>query len=295
MMREKIELPKEKKSEIKIEKRCAGDGEIEIMVGSPDPEKLKSDTPVFIAPGWGNTAETLKSSLGVLAERGRESYTLDYPRKKQLDSISEIATEELQKAVSILATLRQEGIKKTDAVGYSEGGINLAVAASMEPDKFRNIVFVAPGGMVGQDSSLKLAGRFSLGALIDTLNTMVKPETVLPALKYTKELLKYIGKNPAMAMREVGAIAQSDITELCKQLKEKGIGISFVCGVDDKAFPMERVQKQANTEMLDGFYSVKGGHGELVLHPEKYTSLVEEALSALEKKAEKSTAAKESN
>ena len=77
------------------------------------------------------------------------------------------------------------------------------------------------------------------------------------------------------------------ITELLVKLKNRGIGISIIHEVDDLTFPMDRVQKNAKSEQLDRFYSVKGGHNELYLNPEKYMTLVEYAFTSLENKAKK--------
>jgi len=63
--------------------------------------------------------------------------------------------------------------------------------------------------------------------------------------------------------------------------------ISIIHGVDDKFFPMERVQKMTTSKIVDGFYSVKGTHNEILLHQETHTKLIGQVLDALEKKSEK--------
>ena len=50
---------------------------------------------------------------------------------------------------------------------------------------------------------------------------------------------------------------------------------------------MERVQKMTTSKIVDGFYSVKGTHNEILLHQETHTKLIGQVLDALEKKSEK--------
>ena len=53
--------------------------------------------------------------------------------------------------------------------------------------------------------------------------------------------------------------------------------------------PQERKMMESEYAPINGFYSVKGGHNQLFLEPEKYTSLIEAALTALEEKKKKLT------
>jgi pimeloyl-ACP methyl ester carboxylesterase len=293
---------------IKFKKGSKGEDSLKVLEAQP--EKIVSEIPVIIAPGWGNTAIAMRKSLETFGRKGRRAITFDHRREQSLSSISKDQneqTETLQRAFEILAVLKQQEIEgPVNGMGYSEGGIDILLAAKIEPERFKRIVLVAPGGMMGEDNKWKLAGRFIKGAIKDGLSTVVKPETLIPVMRYTKELAKYLGKNPAMAYREVSAIAQSDITVLVKELTDMGISVDFICGSDDKAFPMysenddgtlaeKTVQKQAGRiykeqrgmgkEANIGFYSVKGGHGELMLYPDKYTAVAEEAYRARENKS----------
>ena len=251
------------------------------------PEKEKSPVPVLVAPGWAMTPKILGKSLEGLASKGRRVLSLAHSRESILDKSQRgHHLVELQKAfalLSIIENLEKEGIEKVDAVAYSEGGINVSIAASEFPEKFRNIVYFAPAGIMGKDSFPKLLGRFNAESIKTALGAITKPETRKPVLVQLTELLKYI-KNVPLSVREAIAISQADILQMMEDLKKMGIGISVIHGVDDKIFPMEKVQKNISKQHTDGFYSVKGGHHEIFLHPEKYMGVVEKALTALEKK-----------
>ncbi len=196
---------------------------------------------------------------------------MDHPREIRISNVPKNApTEEIQKAVSLLDVLEQKDIAITDAIGHSEGGLYLALAAFMHPEKFRNLIFVDPAGMIGKDSFLNLAYRF-----------MIKEgkQSKLPSIMMMKSMSEFIASNPSMALKEIKQLSEADIYQMIKSLKEKGINISFVFGNDDKVFPMEKVQetytqRKENGEIkdfkdiLNGFYSVKGTHGEFIGHGE---------------------------
>jgi hypothetical protein len=48
---------------------------------------------------------------------------------------------------------------------------------------------------------------------------------------------------------------------------------------------MDKIQRIAKGDMLDGFLSLRGGHGEIGGHPERYIPAAEEMLTALEQKS----------
>lgn len=261
-------------------------GNIEIVDVSP--ENLKTEVPTMFSPGWGNTPEALKASMAELVTSGRRVLTVDHPRYGgEVEENNEYTDEELRKALSILATIQESGVEKVDTIGYSEGGINTIIAASLAPEKFRNIVLVDPGGMVGKTSFMTLLKRFSKFMAKTGIETITKPETKKNINIATKELFKYFLKNPSRALKESSEIATYEIQEKLEELRKKGIGISVIHGVDDDVFPMEEVQNKTGKEHVDGFYSVKGGHAEIVQHPEKYMDLVDDALDKLEEKGKK--------
>ena len=268
----------------------------------PKPGEEKPSLPVLVAPGWADTAKAMKKPLEALVEKGRRALTLDYPRKSLInESIEGQSIEAAQRAFTLLETIDKKDLKEVDAIGYSEGGLDLAIAASLRPEKFRNLVFVAPAGMIGKDSFYKLAKRFAAEIATSNLGATHKPETIKPVYIMTQEFFKYVAENPKLATREVKAMVNADIYQMVKDLKAKGIRISFVCGADDKVFLMNKIQKKLSEEFpskkdengnviskgfnLDGFCSVKGGHQEILLHPKKYMSAIEELLTSLKKKS----------
>lgn len=251
------------------------------------PENLKTKVPTFFAQGWGRPTSTITEALKTLYETDRGVVTLDHPRQGGVINEkykNEYPTEELRKATTILSVLDQKKIEQADLIAQSEGCANAIIAATIDPKKFRNIVLVAPAGMVGKDSFLGMSARFLSEQLKDKINKEPK----------AKEST-YIKDNPLRALAEVKDLSSVQIWEMLKNLKAQGVKISIINAVDDRAFPMKRMQKIAKPAKkpdeekqppyeLDGFYSVKGGHNELYRHPEKYMKLAEGALTDLENK-----------
>lgn len=126
------------------------------------PLQPKTDIPVIIAPGWSEPPEVFEMSRAVMAARGRKSLAFDHPRVGgEVTPNPDYPTPELRKALALLDLIEHTGSEKVDVVAHSEGAIYSAIAASLKPEKFRNIVLVAPGGMIGKDTLPALLGRFS--------------------------------------------------------------------------------------------------------------------------------------
>lgn len=270
------------------------------------PEKMKTEIPTVWLQGWGATVEVHEDNILELAEKGRRTLAIDTLHGIASENISESGVKqgqeihdiELRKVVALLKALDEKDIDQTDMVAHLEGAIYGVLAALLRPERFRNLVLVDPVGMVGEDTESRLVKGAVLDLCLQTariykkLLTKEGSEAFRQSNTATKALGQVFASSPRRTVESVGVIAETQIDELLTTLKELGLKISIIHGVDDNFFPMERVQKQTTKEMVDGFYSVKGTHNELYLHPEKYTALVDNALDALEalrKKEEKSS------
>jgi len=212
-------------------------------------------------------------------------------------------TEVMRKALNILGVLDQKGIEKTDVIAHSEGAINTVIAATLHPEKFRNIVLFAPAGLIGEDKFIRLLQGFAgqakraetlsekpLAQVEGQAGYTYWPEIPVTeiekqvASKAAREAVKYLVKNPIRGVNEARGIAKIQIHDMLRYLHGKGIGIVVMSGVDDPVFPMNNMQQIAKIDMLNGFVSLRGGHGEIGNHPERYMAAAEEMLTALEKR-----------
>jgi len=269
---EHIELPKEdyleaarEESLVLLEKYdFVNEEEIDDIV----PKEDSRDIPILFFSGFGATPETQEDSLiEISRDEGRRVLAVPVTRKRIIDEDSIIPSVELQKSLAGLEVLQKKGIEKVDAIGHSQGGLNLAIAAMLFPEKFRSVVFIAPAGMIEGDSPLSLVKRFLVDEGIQEVRDMDK-FNMGSIINYMKGLFKYSFENPMVSIDEITALASMDIFEISKKLKEKGVNVGFVCGANDKVFPIEEVLKNIGKDNTNHFISTKGNHGSIIFNKE---------------------------
>ncbi|OGD53779.1 hypothetical protein A3J78_02525 [Candidatus Beckwithbacteria bacterium RBG_13_35_6] len=253
---------------------------IEVSLTQP-----KADIPVVIAPGWSEPPDVFDSLQSVMAERGRRSFSFDHPRLGgKVEPRLGYSTPELRKALALLDLVEHTGSDKVDIVAHSEGAVYAVIAASLKPEKFRNMILVGPGGMIGKDTLTALLGRFTKKVARNLLQGIKDPSTTKTIIHAHIGAGKYIATNPVRALSEAVAISKSNIGEMLPQLRSRGVGIVIIHHAGDEAFPMQRIQQVAQPKQMDGILAVTGLHDDLYIHPEKYAAAAEEMLSVLERK-----------
>ncbi len=311
MTKEKIAGGGIEKSDNSFEAQFANRERIKVPGGTAEvvdikPEAAKTEIPVFFGPAWGCTLEVYKPTLEKLAGLQRRVISLDHPRlggsmsNVPEETIEKYPQEELRKALNVLEVLDAKKVDKTDAIAHSEAAINVAIAAVLRPEKFRNIVFFSPAGMIGKDKFIRLLQGFAgQSKRAESYHAAASGEEIgwqeIPVTETEKEVgadaareaVKYLTKNPVRAIREAKEISDSQIHDMLRYLHEKGIGIVVVNAVDDPVFPPEKMQAIAKADMLDGFLSIRGGHGAIGDHPELFVPAVEKMLTALEERGAK--------
>src|SRR3989344_618517 len=264
-------------------RRVAGDLEVTDIV----PETLKNEVPIVVLPGWGETPATHKDTLNTIASLQRRAIAIKIPRLGGVKAQDGYPRSEYNKAVALIDTLDKKELRTVDLIAHSEGAIPAIIAALNNPERFRAIVFVDPAGLVGKDSTPRLAARFAGMLAKDALRIKKFPADRENMLRAARETTKYFLANPIRGVKEVNAIAAADIYEMLTALKVHGIKVSVIHGINDSLFPMEKVLKTVDEKGgMDtiGFYSVKGDHREISVHPEEYTALAVDALEDLSRK-----------
>lgn len=302
--RTEAEVTVEQENTARFEEQWAGSPRVKIendslIVYDISPDHEKTPVPTLVIPGWNLRPETWKENIRGLVASGRRTLSVDSAHGvdvKDDETDTEVPDSERRKIAAFMGAIDAQGVKKVDAIAHSEGCIDVLYAAARSPERFRNIVLVNPGGMIGEDSSLNLALRFTHDALLTTAD-VIKRGRLSEQTRLTNAVLKNAATAPIHSFKEMQSIAAADIADLLRVLKEKGIGIVIIHGASDAVFPMERMTQTLHSEkadpteditsILDGFYSVAGGHTEFVTNPEPYTRLAEGALTALEEKARK--------
>lgn len=257
-----------------------------------NPNEAKSPTPVLFGTGGGCTTEVYKPALETLVIEGRRVISLNHSRTggDAIDAKSgPYPKEEFRKALNMIAVMDEMGITQADGVGHSSGAADLVIAAKLRPDLFRNLILYAPAGMVGKDTFFRFAKGY-MGQFKGRPDSMKKipisqTEKDIPIVAL-KEGLKMFLKNPARLVKEVLDVPNIQIYDLLEELHQQGIGIVIMSGVDDPVFPQEKMQELLKNDgaMIDGFVSLKGGHGTLGDIPHKFMKAVESILTKLEGK-----------
>ncbi len=265
------------------------EGEIEVV--DLKPEHVKTEVPVLFVGGFGVTPSTHKEGIAVYYHAGRRVLSLGYVPNSEAIKKEGVPAILATKAAAILEVLKAKGIPQVDVIAHSEGCMNATIAATQAGDRFRHFVFVAPPGMTGKESYMEI-----LGSALQ--NMKYKKEQYANATEEVRQrwnngsadIMQWVkGRGVIKGIIEATTPGRFEINDMVRALQEAGDrgahGVSVVVGVDDKMVHMEKYQKKNATDLgVDGFYSVKGGHSELLVHPNQYAYLAESALKALEQK-----------
>ncbi len=258
-----------------------------LLVKDVRPDNLTNNKPVFIVPGWTEDFTTYKKNLEIGFNRGRRIMSLKYSRVGgELINLS-YPKAELRKALQLLGALELMGIKKTDVIAHSEGAMSTIIAASISPDMFENIVFDRPMGFVGPENKLSLTARWILMRRKEKEIRSVDEDNPTSFKQVSERANHYIFSNKKRAFSEALTMSYFDAASYLKIIKEKGVNLSIIAGVEDTMSPAKRqishLDKKRNI-ILDGFYPVLGTHNALSINPDRYMNLALDALDALDRK-----------
>jgi pimeloyl-ACP methyl ester carboxylesterase len=289
-------------------------------------ENLKTEVPLTYLKGWatdnkackGRIVELAMSDRRVLAindQHGIDSRNITPEEKEraaaQMENLYDI---ELRKAALFLEMLEKKSLEKTDVVAHSEGALYAVIAALMHPEKVRNLVLVDPAGMIGKDTKMALIKRTLMeDTRLQGENIKKMEAGIDPRLKYHPEsaktpaqikkmgvearesaskaklsLIESLLTGPIQDAKSIDAIAGTQIAAALQFLREEyGIKVGIIHAVDDKIFPIEDVQRNLSSKMVDGSYAITGTHVSFGHNPEKYVPLIVDLLDGLQRKREK--------
>ena len=239
------------------------------------PQVLKSDVPIFIAPGWGETSKTFKDLSKLLFDSGFRVISVNHPRQDlKLITKNNISRLELQKAEIILSVLELLNIKKINVVAHSEGAINTVIAAHMSPLLFRDILLIGPGGLVENEGFLELLSRF-FGNMIQGGGKFFTDSVARRYMfRSLSETFKYFLMNPVMGLLEGSAISRTHLQDLLVDLHKDNITIAVIHGTEDLVFPLKKMKNLTDLSWV-AFYSVKGDHNDICEHPQEYIHYIQ--------------------
>jgi pimeloyl-ACP methyl ester carboxylesterase len=237
--------------------------------------------PVLIAGGWSEGTQSLRDSAQEIFDSGREVILVDHARRGGAEKNStDFHPEIVHKAKTLLSVLDAAGLDKVDVISHSEGALNTILAASWRPERFRDIVLVAPAGLIGEDSVPRLAARFVPKIIRGYRKDMpeLKARDPESAKRFAVSGPRYIKANPVKALREINALAHTRIDKSMEDLRAAGIRIGVIQSHSDSGFPDKRIGEhvilEGNKANVDAYASVAAkdaGHDDLIIHPERST------------------------
>jgi predicted ATP-grasp superfamily ATP-dependent carboligase len=237
------------------------------------PMQSKSELPILFCPGWMENPENHKETIYALYRLGRRTIFPDSPHGIEPKERTLYPEAELRKAAVLIETLRLLKISEVDAIAHSEGAINLAIAATAETKSpFRNVVFHSPAGMCDAASLLRGAWRGFQEALHENIRQKTRL-TERQLLRDAQRRRMYLWKTLRQTLLEACAIVRADIRGMLVTMRRQGTAIAVIHAVDDRLFRMNKMQRNLDATMVDGFYSVEGGHQQLLVEPSRHGHL----------------------
>jgi pimeloyl-ACP methyl ester carboxylesterase len=236
------------------------------------------DTPIVLAPGYLSPIKEYKSAIHELYAHDQEVVSLNYPKKgsyldltdEQVQRVKEYfdpsKEDEVRKAIALLKVLDHEDLSSVNVIAHSAGAVDAAIAALLDPQRIKNIVFFCPAGLVDQNRRRLLSG------LRKHVNDSRSESNWFSEAK----------RRPLSALAEGLGLMGVDIHKLIRALHENGVGLFVVSGDEDPIFPtdviMNFMKKDIDEGLIDGFATFKGGHGNI----ERYMTEALKILGQLE-------------
>lgn len=301
------------------------------------PERLKPGNPIYFIPPFGFSVDGFKPVIKTLSKTRRvlsidnSSYEGDLDlTEKQQTLVAELKLPEVlvRKALGHIKVAEHKGTGASSIMGHSQGAGIAAIAALLRPDLFPNINLFSPPGLVPGDSATRLAKGFiddftkkkpTLDKIVvseeqrETANAegrFIPPYEAIPKSQAVAEDganvlwegLKYVFPSVTRASDEVFGMAAMQMGPILMKLREEGVNVVIMSGVDDTVFPhtntmetlanMQGVKGPASTpeeqekriqefteKIANGVVFVRGGHGQIGENPELYATYAEHLLT----------------
>lgn len=264
------------------------------------PEISEQETPILFVPGFVATPEIFKENIRSCVAAGYRTLSVEAPHGSEHsiapeDRIGKVTDAELRRIAAFMSGLDAAQIEKADAIGHSEGAIDVLLAAALFPERFNNIVLVNPGGLIADDDPIRLSLRFIRDAARSWYFAW-KQGTLEEKMLIDKLSMPNVFSNVPQSTKEVISVARTATYQLLRQVRESGIGITIIHGPQDAVFPIAKIRttiqdmkenpQEDILKLVNGFYSVAGDHNTFIRRAPEYTRLAVGALKAMKKNGE---------
>lgn len=217
------------------------------------PERETGDkTPILVIPGWSITLKTEKPLLQSLHNSGIHTIAVELPRfGGKVEGKEEIPAEVVRQAELLARLISERPVgEKIDVVGQSMATMSLLAAAKIEPgilSRIRNVVFVSPAGISGNDNIANLASRWLAKHVPQDTAYLLRGKWNIAVMSL--ESGKYM-RNPLRTLKEAVAISQSDDYDALQILRDSGVRVALMQGQSDRLTPTKKLWRRIgkNTE-----------------------------------------------
>lgn len=260
----------------------------EISIVDVAPPRLKTRVPLVVVSGWASTAAVLKENILALAMTGRRVIYADAPHGIPTTGRPDYPAAQLRKVAALLLLIDASGARSVDVIAHSEGAIVAAIAATLRPKKFCNIILVNPAGLSKKKPLAKLAADFSADVLWGELNRILaEPALAKTVLTAWLEAGRTIVADLFKSWEEAQAISVSEITGILKELEAKGIGVAVIHASGDRAFPAREVCASARVAKKCKVVTTPGSHYEFYFKPVEFAQMADKVLTSFESGSKK--------
>lgn len=241
-------------------------------------KKAGNDVPCLIPPGWGISTKHIKKFIQHLVQSGHSVIAYD-----RSDSIEQKhPRSEKENAEVFQQVLSQLDHELIDIIAYSEGGIFVPMAVVHDTSHIRNIVYVSPAGIVPRSKAEHIA-RFCLEGFLSLPKCLKTPRQMLPLMNALLLNANLMSLHMKRSMAEIGEIAGSNVVDLYRTVRKKGIHMALVHGQNDVCFPMEKTVRSLRPIVAPRIYEAPDlKHYAIIAQPRLLAKWCLQALDDLE-------------
>ena len=259
---------------------CYEEG-VEFIKLFPEKDTKKSDVPVLVIFGWG--ALSLEQYKNPLLSLSKTRIILGINTVFGTSSLSLFSDTYKQKAYLLLGELASHGITKVDAIACSEGAIIATLAGSINPEMFRNIIFVNPAGFGAPRSTGEFIFAYVKELFSGIKEALIQRTFWKKTFRVCNGTIRRFLAHPFRSLREASGIAGADVRQHLVFLKKNGIRLSLLLAKEDSLFPPEKVRSDIEDGLFVEIRESGGRHSSFIFNE---TDTVIEMLSVLENQKE---------
>jgi pimeloyl-ACP methyl ester carboxylesterase len=257
-------------------------GEIEFCVKAP--QELVDKHPIVVSPGFTDSRYGTDRLTNFYAEQGLIGVSFSHPREYHPEYEDDPEGHKADNIKCVIEALDDKRLKKygkkiidfdtVDLEGHSEGAANGSRFAVENPELVRTFISVAGGGLIKNDTQLKIALRAASNPVAGFRHAVHLLSHPGHDMRMGQRTFDYLLSNPKKAFEEAAKISTADIRGRYIILsRQKAIPTGALQFLSDELFPYKLVYKDTDEGSIFDLFQVyddrKAGHLTPQFHPRK--------------------------